>query len=147
MGDGTSIGKVRGLGSAHGGSQHWLVQRFTAIGNLLLVVWLIASLLMLPSLDYRTVIEWIVRPFPATAMALLIVTTFWHARLGMQIMLEDYVHEPANKFACMVVLNFATFGGAAMGLFFIARIVMIALAQAAAQEATAAALQAMQGAR
>ena len=46
MGNGTSIGKVRGLGSAHGGSHHWLLQRFTAVGNLLLILWLIASLLM-----------------------------------------------------------------------------------------------------
>ncbi len=124
MGEGTSIGKVRGLGSAHSGSHHWLLQRFTAVGNLLLLLWLVASLLMLPNLSYPTVIEWIARPVPATAMALLIVTTFWHARLGMQVALEDYVHTPANKFAVFALLNFAAFGGAAFGLFCVIRLAL-----------------------
>ena len=124
MGNGTSIGKVRGLGSAHNGSHHWLVQRFTAIGNLLLVVWFLVSVLMLPNMDYATVREWIARPVPATAMALLVVTTFWHARLGMQVMLEDYVHTPANKFAVFAALNLVTFGGAAFGLFCVIRLAL-----------------------
>ena len=124
MGNGSSIGKVRGLGSAHHGSQHWLVQRFTAVGNLLLVFWFIASLLMLPDLGYGAVREWLARPVPATAMALLVVSTFWHARLGMQVMLEDYVHTPANKFAVFALLNFATFGGAAFGLVCVIRLAL-----------------------
>ena len=124
MGNGTSIGKVRGLGSAHSGSHHWLVQRFTAVGNLLLVLWLVASLLMLPNLHFVTVREWIARPVPATAMALLIVTTFWHARLGMQVVLEDYVHTPANKFAVFAALNLVTFGGAAFGLICVIRLAL-----------------------
>lgn len=124
MGNGTSIGRVRGLGAAHNGAQHWLVQRFTAIGNLLLVLWFGASLLMLPNFGYGAVTEWIARPVPATAMALLIVSTFWHARLGMQVMLEDYVHEHANKFACIAALNLAAFGGAAFGLFCVIRLAL-----------------------
>ncbi|MGE3693161.1 MAG: succinate dehydrogenase, hydrophobic membrane anchor protein [Novosphingobium sp.] len=124
MGNGTSIGRVRALGSAHGGTHHWLVQRFTAIGNLVLGVWLLASLLMLPNMSYTTVHEWIARPVPACAMALLVVSTFWHARLGMQVALEDYVHTPANKFACLVLLNLTTFGGAAFGLFCIVRLAL-----------------------
>ena len=124
MGNGTSIGKVRGLGSAHSGSHHWLLQRFTAVGNLLLIFWFIASLLMLPNLSYAAVREWIAQPLPATAMALLIVTTFWHARLGMQVMFEDYVHTPANKFAVMTALNFTAFGGVAFGLFCVIRLAL-----------------------
>jgi succinate dehydrogenase / fumarate reductase, membrane anchor subunit len=124
MGEGTSIGRVRGLGSAHNGSHHWLVQRFTAIGNLLLVLWFIASLLMLPNLGYPTVREWIARPVPATGMALLIITTFWHARLGMQVLIEDYVHTPGNKFAVFALLNLVTFGGAAFGLFCVIRLAL-----------------------
>jgi succinate dehydrogenase / fumarate reductase, membrane anchor subunit len=124
MGEGTSIGRVRGLGSAHNGSHHWLVQRFTAIGNLLLVLWFIASLLMLPNLGYPAVREWIARPVPATGMALLIITTFWHARLGMQVLIEDYVHTPGNKFAVFALLNLVTFGGAAFGLFCVIRLAL-----------------------
>lgn len=124
MGNGSTIGKVRGLGSAHHGSHHWLVQRFTAVGNLLLVFWFIASVLMLPDMAYANVREWLARPVPATAMALLVVTTFWHARLGMQIMFEDYVHTPANKFAVFALLNLVTFGGAAFGLVCVIRLAL-----------------------
>ncbi len=144
MGNGTSIGRVRGLGSAHSGSHHWLLQRFTAIGNLVLVGWFAISLVLLPDLSFGTMLEWFAHPLTVAAMALLLVSTFWHARLGMQIAIEDYVHEPANKFACMAVLNLAVFGGAAAGLIFLASIVM-GIGQLQMQKATEAALQAMQG--
>lgn len=124
MGNGTSIGRVRGLGSARAGSHHWLMQRFTAIGNLLASVWFIASLLMLPNMSYATVTEWIARPVPATAMALLVVTTFWHSRLGVQEVIEDYVHEHGSKFACIAALNLGAFTGAAFGIFCIVRLAL-----------------------
>jgi succinate dehydrogenase / fumarate reductase membrane anchor subunit len=124
MGNGTSIGRVRGLGAAKEGTHHWLMQRFTAVGNLLLVVWFVASLLMLPNFSYQTVAGWIARPVPATAMALLVITTFWHARLGLQVVVEDYVHEHANKFACILAINLAAFAGAAFGLFCVIRLAL-----------------------
>ncbi len=124
MGNGTSIGKVRGLGSAHRGVHHWLLQRFTAIGNLLLVGWFAVSLILLPSLDYGTLTRWLAEPVPAMAMALLVISTFWHARLGLQIMLEDYIHEAGNRFAAIAALNLVAFGGGAFGLFSILRLAL-----------------------
>ena len=124
MGNGTSIGRVRGLGAAHSGSHHWLIIRYTAIGSLLLTVWFIASLLMLPSLNYEAVRQWIVQPIPATAMALFVLVNIWHARLGVQVVIEDYVHEEANKFASIVALNLAAFAGAAFGLFCVIRLAL-----------------------
>ena len=124
MGNGTSIGRVRGLGSAKNGTHHWLLQRFTAVSNLLLVLWLVVSIVLLPDLKYASVIEWLARPVPATAMALLFVSTFWHARLGLQVVVEDYVHDHANKFACIVALNLAAFAGAAFGVFCVVRIAL-----------------------
>lgn len=124
MGNGTSIGRVRGLGSAHSGAHHWLVQRFSAIGNLVLGLWLIISLITLPDYDFKTVREWISGGIPATAMALLVVSAFWHARLGIQVLIEDYVHEHANKFACMALLNLSAFAGSAFGLFSIVRLAL-----------------------
>jgi succinate dehydrogenase / fumarate reductase membrane anchor subunit len=124
MGNGTSIGRVRGLGSAKSGSHHWLLQRYTAIGNLVLTGWLAISLLLLPNFDFATVREWIAAPLPATAMALLIISTFWHARLGMQVAMEDYVHEDGNKFACVAALNLFAFAGAAFGLFCVIRLAL-----------------------
>ena len=70
MGNGTSIGRVRGLGSAHEGVHHWLLQRFTAIGNLVLVLWLLVSFLMLPAYDYGTVTGWLASPVSAAALIL-----------------------------------------------------------------------------
>lgn len=124
MGNGTSIGRVRGLGSAHSGAHHWLVQRFSAIGNLVLGLWLIISLVTLPDYEFKTVREWIAGGIPATAMALLVISAFWHARLGIQVLIEDYVHEHANKFACMALLNLSAFAGSAFGLFSIVRLAL-----------------------
>lgn len=123
MGNGTSIGRVRGLGAAHTGPHHWLLQRWTAIGNLLLVVFLAVSLLLLPNLSYVSVVGWIARPVPAVAIALLIISTFWHARLGLQVFIEDYVHG-ANRVAALIALNLIVFAGAGFGLFCIIRLAL-----------------------
>jgi succinate dehydrogenase / fumarate reductase membrane anchor subunit len=117
MGNGTSIGRVRGLGAAHSGAHHWLIIRYTAIGSLLLTVWFGVSILMLPNLGYATVREWLAQPIPATAMALFVLVNIWHARLGLQVVVEDYVHTDANKFASIVALNLLSFAAAAFGLF------------------------------
>lgn len=124
MGNGTSIGRVRGLGSAKAGVGHWLVQRFTAIGNLFLGLWLAFSILMIGNLSYVNVIEWIVRPVPATAMALFVVSTFWHARLGLQVVIEDYIHDHGSKFAWIALLNLVAFAGAGFGVFCIIRLAL-----------------------
>ena len=122
MGNGTEIGRVRGLGSAHHGVNHWLLQRFTAVGNLVLMLFLAISLALLPDYAFVTIREWAANPLTATALALLVVSTFWHARLGLQILMEDYVHAPGNKFALLLLLNFAAIGGAVFALVSIARI-------------------------
>ena len=124
MGNGTSIGKVRGLGSAHEGAHHWLVQRFTAIGNVVLSIWLMASFVLLPDLSYETVSSYLSGPVPATAMVLLIISVFWHARLGLQVLVEDYVHTAGNKFGVLALLNLATLGGAAFGIFCVVRLAL-----------------------
>lgn len=123
MGNGTSIGRVRGLGSAKTGAHHWLVQRWTAIGNLVLIAFLAVSLLMMPNLGYQAVSKWIASPVTAVAMALLIVSTFWHARLGLQVFIEDYVHG-ANRLAALIALNLIVFAGAAFGLLCIVRLAL-----------------------
>ena len=124
MGDGTSIGKVRGLGSSHSGSHHWLLQRFTAIGNLILLIWLLVTLLLLPNFSFTSVHEWAVRPLSSIGLGLLIISTFWHAKLGVQLMIEDYVHEAGNKFACIAALNLAVVAGIGFGLLNIIRLAL-----------------------
>lgn len=119
MGDGTELGRVRGLGPAHEGEEGWMQQRMTAVGNLLLVSFLAISLILLPDLSYGSVSTWLKHPVPAVAMAVLVVNVFWHARLGISELIGDYVHEAGNKFAALLLTNFAAAAGIAFGLFFI----------------------------
>lgn len=120
MGNGTSIGRVRGLGSAHHGPHHWLVQRFTAIGNVVLMSWLLVSLVLLGDFSHANVVKWLSQPISATAMILLVVSLFWHARLGLQVLIEDYIHDGGSKFGLISALNLATIGGGAFGIFSVA---------------------------
>ncbi|HET9812705.1 MAG TPA: succinate dehydrogenase, hydrophobic membrane anchor protein [Sphingomicrobium sp.] len=120
----TPLGKARGLGSAREGGEHWLSERITSIALLLLGTWLIASLLLLPSLDLRSLLEWLRAPSGAVPMALLIVIGFKHALDGMKVVVDDYVHEPGNNFALNTLLLFLAVGGAALALFALARIAL-----------------------
>ena len=127
-GSSTPIGKVRGLGSAHHGGEHWLTERVTSIALLLLGVWLLASLLLLPKLDQRTVVEWLHAPSGAIPMALLIVVGFRHALDGVKVTVDDYVHEESGRFVVNLLLLFLAVGGAALALFALARIAFGAVA-------------------
>lgn len=124
MGSGTEIGRVRGLGSARSGVHHWWLQRVTAVGNLALVLWFVASLLRLPTLGYKAVVEWIGSPLVAVPLVLMVVSVFWHFRLGLQVFIEDYVHEAGSKAAALLALNFYAIGGAALAIFSILRIAL-----------------------
>ena len=118
----TPLGKVRGLGSAREGGEHWLTARVTSIAVLLLGTWLIASLLILPSLDQRTLAEWLAAPSGAVPMALFVVTSFTHALAGMKVVVDDYVHDEGNRFALNTLLLFLAIGGASLALFALGKI-------------------------
>ena len=121
MGTGTGIGRVRGLGSAKTGAHHWWVQRLTAGGNILLLLWFVLSLLRLPSLDHKMVVQWMQSPLVAVPLILLVVNTFWHFRLGLQVVIEDYQHDE-SRIVAIVLLNFYTIGAAALAIFAILKI-------------------------
>jgi len=125
MGNGTSIGRVRGLGSAKEGAHHWWSQRLTAGSNLLLMVWLLASLLRLPAFDYATLVAWLGSAWAAIPMILLVISVFYHFRLGLQVVIEDYQHDE-SRVVLLVLLNFFTIGTAAIAIFSIARIAFTA---------------------
>jgi succinate dehydrogenase / fumarate reductase membrane anchor subunit len=122
MSDGTELGKVRGLGAAKEGTHHWIVQRMTAVSNLLLGLWLFASLLLLPSLDHWAVTGWLAQPFVAIPMILFLVSVFSHLRLGLQVLIEDYVHDEGLKFTSLMLVNFYAIAGGVFGIFCVARI-------------------------
>jgi succinate dehydrogenase / fumarate reductase membrane anchor subunit len=122
MGSGTQLGKVRGLGSSKHGGKHWIDQRMSAVGNLLLTTWLVASLFMLPSFEYETLRAWIGQSLVAVPLILLIISIFWHVRLGLQVLIEDYVHDEGMKFGALGLLNFYAVFSIAFGIFAIAKI-------------------------
>lgn len=118
----TDLKRVRGLGSARSGVHHWWLQRATAAANLLLLVWFLASLLSLPAIDHASVTAWIEQPLVAVPLLLLILSTFWHARLGVQVMIEDYVHAEGSKLLAILALNLFLFGAGAIALFSVLKI-------------------------
>ena len=113
----TPLGRVRGLGSARSGARHWWTERLSSVATLLLFVWFIASLIRLPNLGHETVTQWLRDPLAAVPMLLLIAATFYHLKLGLQVVLEDYVHEEGNKLFAVVLLNFLVILGVGLALF------------------------------
>jgi succinate dehydrogenase / fumarate reductase membrane anchor subunit len=118
----TELKRVRGLGSAREGGEHWIGERVSSVALLFLGVWLIASLLFLPTLDYATVREWLQTPWGAVPMGLFVVTSFYHGLDGLKVVVDDYVHEPGNNFALNTLLLFLAVGGAALALFALGKI-------------------------
>ena len=106
----TAIGRARGLGSARDGVHHWKLQRLTALGNLMLVLWFVFSVASLSGSDYLTVRIWLSSPVSASLMVLFIISTFTHARVGLQVVIEDYVHHEPLKVASLALLQLAAFG-------------------------------------
>lgn len=121
MGTGTSIGRVRGLGSAHEGTHHWWHQRMSAGSNLLLMTWLIVSLIRLPDMGYETVQAWLSAPIAAVPMILLVISVFYHFKAGLQVVIEDYARD-ASRIVLMTLLNFFAIGGAVFAIFAILKI-------------------------
>ena len=121
---GTDLGRVRGLGAAKSGVDHWWHQRVTAVANLGLLLWFVITLVRLPALDYATVVAWLRQPVAAIPMLLLIVSVFYHFRLGVQVFVEDYLHNEGTKLLALLMLNFYALGGAAAAVFAVLKIAL-----------------------
>jgi len=120
----TPIARVRGLGSAREGGAHWWQERQSSIAAFLLYLWLLVSVLRLAPLDQRTMAEWLRDPFAAVPMLLLIWVTFRHLRDGLQVVIEDYVHEEGNKFFALLLLNIFAVSAGALAAFAVLRIAL-----------------------
>ena len=118
----TDLGKVRGLGSAKEGVGHWWTQRLTAIALIPLLVWFVASVVPLVGAELRIVREWISSPVNSVLLLTLIVAVFHHAQLGLQVVIEDYVHTGWLRLASVIAVKFAAFGLSATSLFAVLKI-------------------------
>lgn len=121
MGNGTELGRVRGLGSSHEGAHHWWAQRVTAGANLFLMIWFFVAVVRLPGYDYDTVHAWLGSPWAAIPLILLVVSVFYHFRLGLQVLIEDY-QKDTSRIAALLLLNFFTVASAAIAIFAILKV-------------------------
>jgi succinate dehydrogenase / fumarate reductase membrane anchor subunit len=117
----TPLGTVLGLGAAKAGVKHWWSQRVTAVGLALLGVWFVISLLCLGSFDYSAVTTWIANPINATLLSIFVATLSFHSQLGVQVVIEDYVHG-AMKTISIVLSNFLHVVVGALGVIAVLRI-------------------------
>ncbi|MBL4720323.1 MAG: succinate dehydrogenase, hydrophobic membrane anchor protein [Alphaproteobacteria bacterium] len=101
----SDLGSVRGLGSAKSGTGHFWMQRVTAIALIPLTLWFVASLASMGAVSYVEAIEWVRSPVTAVLLLALIAATFHHLQLGMQIVIEDYVHAEGAKIASLIIVK------------------------------------------
>lgn len=119
------LAKARGHGSAHHGAEHWLHQKITAIANVPLVVWLVYSIVDLKGASYAEFTAWLAAPLNAVLMILLIVSALYHARLGTQVVVEDYIASPCLRTAKLIGIRLFFF---AVGVACIFSVLKIAFA-------------------
>ena len=120
----TPLKNVRGLGSAKSGTEHFVHQRLTATALVALTIWFLCLVLSLMGADYVTAVETISKPWHAILLGGFLVAMFWHAQLGLQVVLEDYVHNSLLALAVQTTVKFIAVLGAIVSVFAVARIAL-----------------------
>jgi succinate dehydrogenase / fumarate reductase membrane anchor subunit len=116
------LGRAIGLGSAKEGVGHWWAQRLTAIALVPLVLWFVIVVISLAGADRAAVIAWLHHPVPATVFVLLLIATFYHGALGLQVVIEDYLGNETVRIALSIAMKLAAFLLAALGIFAVLRL-------------------------
>jgi succinate dehydrogenase / fumarate reductase, membrane anchor subunit len=111
------LGRAVGLGSAKEGVEHWWLQRITAVALVPLSLWFVIAIIRLVGADFDSVRDWVGNPLSAIGLVLLVIATFYHASLGLQVVIEDYVHAELTKLGLVVVIRLACFAFAVAGIF------------------------------
>ncbi|PID50647.1 MAG: succinate dehydrogenase, hydrophobic membrane anchor protein [Proteobacteria bacterium] len=117
----TPLKKARGLGSAKEGTHHWWMQRVTAIALIPLILWFLYSIIALNGEPYEVALNHFISPFNAAIASLFILAAFYHASLGLQVVIEDYIHHETRKLAALIGMKFFLAVTGATSIFAILR--------------------------
>ena len=120
----THLARVRGLGSAKEGSHHWWMQRLTAIALIPLTVWFAISIISIVGADHAAVVNWFSSPVISIFMILFVSPMVYHSTLGVQVVIEDYIHKERWKFGLLIALKFF---GITLGVVAVFSILKLAL--------------------
>ena len=118
----TPLGRARGLGSARSGTVHWWHQRLTALALVPLTLWFAVSVIVIAEGDHAATLAWIRNPVAAGLLILMLGAGAYHLKLGLQVVIEDYVHRPGLKLAALIATTFATVALALASVMAVARI-------------------------
>lgn len=102
----TPLARVRGLGSAKQGSHHWWVQRVTAIALVPLCIWFVVSILKLSSMEFTEVRVWMANPLVSVLLVMMLFALYYHAYLGLQVVIEDYIDSEWQKITSLLLVKF-----------------------------------------
>jgi succinate dehydrogenase / fumarate reductase membrane anchor subunit len=116
------LAHVLGFGSARGGSAHWYAQRVTGVALVLLGSWFVASLACLGGASYEQVSQWLRSPASSALAVLLVVISGWHAALGLQVVIEDYVSSSGVRTVALIAVKFAVVAAVVVGVLAVLRI-------------------------
>jgi succinate dehydrogenase / fumarate reductase, membrane anchor subunit len=122
----SSLGRARGLGSAKEGVGHWWMQRVTAIALVPLGIWFVFSAAALSGVDYAGFQAWVSELGNATLLVVLVIALFYHAALGIQVVIEDYVSGEGSKIITLLIAKFALFLMAVSCILAVARVALTA---------------------
>jgi succinate dehydrogenase / fumarate reductase membrane anchor subunit len=118
----TPLKKVLGLGSAHEGTGHFWRQRLTGLANLVLATCFVVLIVALVGRPYPQVVSILASPFVALVLLLMVLSIAIHMRIGMQVVIEDYIHGPALRPVLLILNTFFAFGVAAVSVFAILKL-------------------------
>lgn len=118
------LSRAKGMGAAREGLDDWWAQRTTGVALVILLLWFVASIISLTGADHAAVVAWLHAPLPAILMLLLLIAGFYHTALGIQVVIEDYVHAEWVKISALVLTNLICFALAVAGVFAVLRIAL-----------------------
>jgi succinate dehydrogenase / fumarate reductase membrane anchor subunit len=110
------LGRAIGLGSAKEGVEHWWLQRITAVALVPLALWFVAAVISLIGADLEVLLNWVAHPLPAILLVLLLIAVFYHTSLGLQVVIEDYVHAELARLGLLVLVRLCCFALAVAGI-------------------------------